>query len=111
MARQIFIVRATQVVTSQAHPEGVYQDYPNYPKTLDSRDYGNTDENPNGNEELALIVAKAWYADAVKQLALANNTTRVMWTVTLERADGQNIEKTTWGRFPDMTPTPEEPEE
>ena len=83
--RQIYIVTATQVVTSQTHPEGVYSVLNGYPIYRDSRDYERTDINPNGNEELALIVAKADFADVVKQLSIAHN--RAMWMVTLERAD------------------------
>ena len=64
--RQIYIVNATQVVTSDTHPEGVYSAVTGYPIRRDSLDYERTEENPNGNEELALIVAQADYADAVK---------------------------------------------
>lgn len=37
--RQIYIVNATQVVTSDAHPEGMYSTLPDYPKQFDSRNY------------------------------------------------------------------------
>ena len=111
--RNIFTVNATHVVISESHPEGVYSVVSGYPINYDSRDYGATPENPNGSEELALIVAKADYADRVKQLSLSGN--RAMWTVTIERADGRQIERATKGSFPDMTPapepTPEEPEQ
>lgn len=107
--RQIYIVNATQTVTSDTHPEGVYSVLPDYPKRYDSRNYDATEANPNGDEELALIVAKADFADVVKQLSLAHN--RAMWTVTLERADGRQIMRESRGAFPDMTPAPEpEPE-
>lgn len=107
--RNIYIVNATQVVTSISHPEGVYSTIADYPKLYDSRSYEATEENPNGSEELALIVARAEYADRVKQLSLTHN--RAMWTVTLERADGRLIERKSYGAFPDMTPQPEpEPE-
>lgn len=108
--RQIYIVNAFQVVTSASHLEGVYSIVPDYPKQYDSRNYEATAENPNGNEELALIVAQAEFADRVKQLSLAHN--RVAWAVTLERADGRQLDRKTFGAFPDMTPQPEpEPEE
>lgn len=84
--RQIYIVNATQVVTSDTHPEGVYSNVTGYPKQRDSRDYEATEQNPNGNEELALIVAQADYADAVKALSIAHN--RAAWCVTITRADG-----------------------
>lgn len=109
MLRQIYIVNATQVVTSDSHPEGIYSVVPDYPKQYDSRNYNATTENPNGNPDLALIVAQADYADAVKDLSIAHN--RAGWAVTLERWDGVQIARKTFGAFPDMTPAPEpEPE-
>ena len=56
--RQIFIVNATQVVTSDSHPEGLYSVISGYPKTYDSRNYPAPDGNPNGNEEKALNMAR-----------------------------------------------------
>jgi len=112
MLRQLYIVTATQVVTSESNPQGVYSNVTNYPKTFDSRDYEATAENPNGNAEIALIVAQADFADVVKQISLAHN--RVMWAVTLTRADGVLVERKSFGAFPDMTPAPQpepEPEE
>lgn len=106
--RNIFVVNATQVVTSDAHPDGIYSNLPDYPKKFDSRNYEATAENPNGNPELALIVAQADYADIVKQLSLAHN--RAMWAVTLTRADGVLVERKSFGAFPDMTPIPPEPQ-
>lgn len=103
--RNIFIVNATQVVTSDAHPEGVYSNVTNYPKQFDSRNYEATAENPNGNPELALIVAQADYADAAKALSIAHN--RAGWAVALERWDGVQIARKSFGAFPDMTPAPE----
>ena len=103
--RQIYIVNATQTVTSDTHPEGVYSILQGYPINYDSRDYERTEVNPNGNSELALIVAKAEFAERVKQLSLAKN--RAMWCVTLEQADGRQIAREKWGNMPDMTPAPE----
>lgn len=100
--RQIFEINATQVVTSESHPEGVRSTVQGYPKTVDSRNYGATEENPNGSEERALIMAQAEFADTVKNLSLAQN--RAMWTVTLIRADGRMMDWRTWGSFPDMNP-------
>lgn len=110
--RQIYIVNATQVVASESHPEGVYSVLNGYPIRRDSRDYERTEATPNGNPDLALVVAQADYADAVKTLSVAHN--RVGWAVTLERWDGVQIARKTFGAFPDMTPKPEpepEPEE
>lgn len=106
--RQIYIVSASQVVVSDQNPQGVYSVLNGYPVNYDSRTYEATAENPNGNEELALIVAQADFADRVKQLSLAHN--RAMWAVTLTRADGVQIARKSFGAFPDMTPPEPEPE-
>lgn len=111
--RQIFIVNATQVVTSESHPEGIYSVMSGYPKTYDSRNYDATEENPNGNEEKALNSAKSEYFSRLSAMYVGSPT-RVMATVTLERADGRQIMRESIGAFPDMTPAPEpapEPEE
>lgn len=107
--RNIYITSAVQIVTSESNPQGVYSNVSGYPIKRDSRDYEATAENPNGNEELALIVAQADYADAVKNLSLAHN--RAGWAVTLERWDGVQIARKSWGAFPDMTPPEPEPNE
>ena len=103
--RNIYVTNAIQVVVSENHPEGVYSTVNGYPITRDSRDYEATEQNPNGNEELALIVAQADYADAVKNLSISHN--RAGWAVTQERWDGTQIAKKSFGAFPDMTPEPE----
>lgn len=108
--RNIFIVNATQVVTSDSHPEGLFSVVSGYPKTYDSRSYNATEQNPNGDSDVALIVAQAEYADEVKALTIANNANRVMWCVTLEQANGVQIMRKAWGAFPDMTPPAPEPE-
>lgn len=110
--RNIYIVNATQVIISDAHPEGVYSVFPDYPKYFDSRSYNATTENPNGDEARALEVAQAEYYGRVGAFLSANN--RAAWAVTLTRADGRQIMRESRGAFPDMTPapTPEpEPEE
>lgn len=108
--RQIFIVNAAQVVTSESHPEGIYSVMNGYPKTYDSRNYDATAENPNGNEEKALNSAKSEYFSRLSAMYVGSPT-RVMATVTLERADGRTIMRECIGAFPDMTPEPTEPEE
>ncbi len=107
--RQIFIVNATQVVISDSHPEGLFSVISGYPKTYDSRSYDATVENPNGSEEKALNVAKSEYFSRLSAMYVGS-ATRVMSTVTLERADGRQIMRECIGAFPDMTPVPE-PEE
>ena len=107
--RQIYKVDATQVVVSEAHPEGIYSNVSGYPKTYDSRNYDATEENPNGSEEKALNAAKAEYFSRLS----ANYTgspSRVMSVVTLDRADGQKILKECIGGFPDMTSPEQTPE-
>lgn len=107
--RQIFIVNATQVVTSESHPEGLMSVVSGYPKTFDSRSYGAD----NGDEEKALSMAKSAYLAQLSTNYANANPTRVMMTVTIERADGRQIMRECIGAFPDMTPTsePEEVEE
>lgn len=111
MLRQIYIVNATQVVVSEANPQGVYTAVNGFPIERDSRTYERTEANPNGNPDTALIVAQADYAAAVRDLTTANNPNRVGWAVTLERWDGVQIARKTYGAFPDMTPAPEPEEE
>lgn len=112
MLRQIYEINAKQVIVSENNPQGVLSTVPNFPVTVDSRTYGVTTDNPNGNPDTALVVAQAEFAKAVKDLTVANNPTRVMWAVTLTRADGVLVERKSFGAFPDMTPQPEpEPNE
>lgn len=99
--RNLFIVNATQVVVSENHPEGAFSVISGYPKTFDSRYYNATDDNPDGDIERALQVAKAEYFSRLS--ALYASTSRVMWTVTLERADGTQIMRERFGAFPEMT--------
>lgn len=109
--RNIYIVDANQVVTSQSHPEGVYSTLPDYPKQFDSRSYNATEANPNGDEARALEVAQAEFYSRVSAFLAASSPTRVMWTVTLTRArDGKQIMRESRGAFPDMTPVPPAPE-
>ena len=109
--RQIYIVNATQVVTSDSHPEGLFSTVSGYPKTFDSRSYAAPDGNPNGDSEKAYNMARAEYLSRVAAILTADNPARAMATVTLERADGVLILHEAIGAMPDMTPAPEpEPE-
>ena len=108
MARNIFIVNATQVVVSESNPQGVYSVVADYPKNYDSRNYNATEDNPNGDESRALEVAEAEFHSRVSAFLTANN--RAMWTVTVTRADGRVIMSQSKGQFPDMTPPAPEPE-
>jgi len=107
--RQIYIVNATQVVVSDAHPEGLFSVVSGYPKFFDSRNYDATEENPNGNSERALQVAKAEYFSRLSAMYVGS-ASRVMAVVTLERADGRQILRESIGAFPDITPAPEQEE-
>lgn len=102
--RQIYIVNATQVVTSEAHSEGIYSTITGYPKTFDSRNYNATEQNPNGDDARALQVAKAEYYSRLSTMYASDTPTRVMSVVTLTRADGRQIMSERIGALPDMTP-------
>ena len=106
--RNIFIVNATQVVVSEAHPEGMYSVISGYPKNFDSRSYPGVD--PNGDAEAAIRAAKAEYFSRLSA-NYAGSASRVMATVTLETADGRTVLRESIGAFPDMTPEAEVTEE
>ena len=106
--RNIFIVNATQVVTSESHPEGLFSVVSGYPKTFDSRNYNATEENPNGDSEKALKMAKAEYLSRLSANYASDN--RAMTTVTLETAQGKTMMCESIGAFPDVTPEPESEE-
>ena len=108
--RNIFIVNATQVVTSESHPEGLYSVVSGYPKTFDSWNYNATEQNPNGDTDAALKAAKSEYYSRLSAI-YAGSASRVMATVTLEQANGQTIIRDSVGAFPDMTPVPESEEQ
>ena len=102
--RNIYIVDATQVVVSEAHPEGIYSTMQGYPKTFDSRSF---DDDP----EKALNAARSDYYARLSAI-YSGAATRVMATVTLERADGRQMMRESIGAFPEVQPEPEpEPEE
>ena len=103
--RNIFIVNATQVVTSESHPEGIFSTVSGYPKTFDSRNYNATEQNPDGDADKALRVARADYC--AQQSAFLASDSRAMWTVTLTRADGRQLASECYGAFPDMSPEEE----
>lgn len=107
--RNVYIVNATQVVTSDSHPEGLFTTISSYPKTFDSRSYPATDGNPNGDSDSALRAAKAEYFSRLSA-NYAGSATRIMATVTLETAQGRTIMSECIGSMPDMTPPEPEPE-
>ena len=111
--REIYIVKASQIVVSDAHPEGTPTTVTDFPKTFDSRNYAALDGNPNGDADKALRVARAAYHAQQSIFEAADN--RAGWVLTLERcSDGRQLMRDRWGGFPDMTPQPQpepEPEE
>ena len=103
MARNIIIVNATQLVTSEANPYGIFSTMSGFPKVFDSGEGGDI-------EQTMKTAKSAYYAQLSANYANANPN-RVMTTVTLEMANGQQILKESVGAFPDITPEPTEPEE
>lgn len=100
--RTIYIVNAAQVVTSEAHPEGLFSTVAGYPKTFDSRNYNATEENPDGDPDKAYRIAKSDYCG--QMCYFLSSDSRAMWTVTLDRVDGKRMLSDCYGSFPDMTP-------
>lgn len=100
MARAIAIVNATQVVTSDSHPEGIFSVVSGFPKVYDSGDGGDIEQNMKNAKS-------AYYAQLSTNYA-NTNPNRVMTTVTLEMASGEQILRDCIGGYP---VTEEEPEE
>ena len=101
MARNIFIVNATQVVTSEQNPQGLFSVVSGYPKQFDSMSY-------NGDVAMTRRMANAEYYNRLGIMYGDTNVNRVMKTVTLENANGELLLHESIGAFPDMTPEPEE---
>lgn len=89
--RNVYIVNATQVVTSEAHPEGLFSVVSGYPKNFDSNSY-------DGSTDNALRAAKSEYYSRLS--ANYGATNRAMTTVTLMQANGQLIMRDSEGAFP-----------
>lgn len=103
MARNIFIVNATQIITSESHPEGLFSVVSGFPKIFDSGNDGDVDQTLKNAKSAYFSQLSANYANA--------NPARAMSTVTLTMANGRTIMSESIGAFPDMTPTPEPEEE
>ena len=101
MARNIIIVNATQVVTSESNPQGIFSVMSGFPKVFDSGVDGDIEQNMKN--------AKAAYFDQLSKNYANTNPSRVMTTVTLEMANGQQILRESIGRLP--APEPEEQDE
>lgn len=103
MARNIFIVNATQIITSESHPEGLFSVVSGFPKVFDS---GN-----DGDVEQTLKNAKSAYFSQLSANYANANPARAMMTVTLEMANGRTVMAESIGAFPVVTPVEPEPEE
>ena len=99
MARNVFTVNAVQVITSDAHPEGLFSVVSGFPKNFDSVNYD--------NESAALKAAKAAYYAQLSTNYGNANPNRVLMTVTLEQADGRQYLRESIGAFPEVQPEPE----
>ena len=93
MARNIFVVNATQVVTSDSHPEGLFSVVSGYPKTFDSN-------SNNGDIDLTRRLANSEYYNRLGIMYGDTNESRVMKTVTLENAKGELLLHESIGGFP-----------
>lgn len=98
MARNIIIVNATQIVTSESHPEGIFSVVSGFPKVFDSGDGGDIEQNMKN--------AKSAYFAQLSTNYGNTNPARVMTTVTLEMANGEQILQESIGGFP-VTEEPE----
>lgn len=105
MARNIIVVNATQVVTSEQNPQGIFSVMTGFPKVYDSGNDGDIEQN--------MKTAKAAYYDQLSKNYANMNPARVMTTVTLEMASGEQILRESIGGYPviEPEPEPEEPEE
>ena len=92
MARNIVIVNATQVVTSEQNPHGIFSVMSGFPKVFDSGNDGDIEQNMKN--------AKAAYFDQLSKNYANTNPARVMTTVTLEMANGEQILRESIGGLP-----------
>ena len=102
MARAIAIVNATQVITSESNPQGIFSVVSGFPKVFDSGVDGDIEQN--------MKTAKAAYFDQLSKNYANTNPARVMTTVTLEMANGEQILRESIGGLPVVEPEPESEE-
>ena len=103
MARNLFIVNATQVVTSEQNPMGIFSTVSGFPKVYDSGEGGDMEQN--------LKNAKSAYFAQLSTNYANTNPNRVMTTVSLETAEGRMMMSECIGAFPVPEPEPEPNEE
>lgn len=107
MARNIIIVNATQLVTSESNPQGILSNASGFPVTIDS-----ANAPYNGDIEYAMKAAKAVYFKKLGANYEDTNPNRVMTVVTLEVATGEQLLREKIGKYPVIEPEPElKPEE
>lgn len=102
MARNIVIVNATQIVTSEQNPYGIFSTMTGFPKVFDSGINGDIEQNMKNAKSAYYAQLSANYGNT--------NPNRVMTTVTLEMASGQQILSESIGAFPIVQPVQSEPE-
>ena len=93
MARAIAIVNATQVVTSESNPYGIFSVVSGFPKVFDSGEQGDIEQNMKNAKSAYFAQLSANYANT--------NPARVMTTVTLEMANGEQILRESIGGLPE----------
>lgn len=98
--RNIYIITATQLVTSENHPEGLWSVKSGYPKAYDTRNYE--------TEEKAFAAAESEYRACESAMLIDSNPNRAMQAITMEYANGRQIFHRGVGAFP---AEPEEQEE
>ena len=99
--RNIIIVNATQIITSEANPQGIFSVVSGFPKVFDSGE--------GGDIEATMKTAKSAYFAQLSANYGNTNPNRVMTTVTLETATGRQILHESIGGFPTNTQAEEEP--
>lgn len=99
MARAIAIVNATQVITSEQNPQGLFSVVSGFPKVFDSGVGGDIEQNMKN--------AKSAYYDQLSKNYANTNPNRVLMTVTLEMASGEQILRESIGGLP-AEPEPNE---
>lgn len=102
MARAIVIVNATQMVTSEQNPQGIFSVVSGFPKVFDSGNDGDIEQNMKN--------AKSAYFAQLSTNYGNTNPNRVMMTVTLEMASGEQILRESIGGYP-VQEEPEQTEE
>ena len=101
MSRAIAIVNATQVITSESNPQGLFSVVSGFPKVFDSGVGGDIEQNMKN--------AKAAYFAQLSANYGNTNPNRIMMAVTLEMASGEQILRESIGGLPAETePEPEE---